>query len=197
MEFNKTVFANRLRELMNEYNDTVYSLSEAVHLSPGTISKYLNEKIDPRRSTIESIARHYRVNPVWLMGADVEKYLILDRFMRIPIYRDPTDPETHQGYESVLESKQVDFCIYAADDNMIGSRILKDDLIYIRKQSDIESGGIALVSIDGRAVLKRVYKTNNVYILRSDNPADPDERVLSKRDVKILGKVIMFRSEVG
>lgn len=86
--FNKIEFSKRLSELMKDNDDTVYTLAEAVHLSPGTISKYTNGKLEPRRNTIEAIASYYNINPVWLMGANgVEKYLedALEKYRKVPI----------------------------------------------------------------------------------------------------------------
>lgn len=60
--FNKIEFSKRLCELMKDNGDTVYTLAEAVHLSPGTISKYINGKLEPRRNTIEVIALYYKIN---------------------------------------------------------------------------------------------------------------------------------------
>ncbi|HBP64485.1 MAG TPA: hypothetical protein DD730_09460 [Desulfosporosinus sp.] len=41
---------------------------------------------------------------------------------------------------------------------MIGARILDGDIVYIKKQSTVQSGEIALVLLDGEnATLKRVF----------------------------------------
>jgi len=80
---------------------------------------------------------------------------------------------------------------------MVNARILTNDLIYVRRQSDVESGEIAVVAIDGEVLLKRIYKTNGLFVLKSDNLSNQDERVFTKKEIRaieILGKVIMFRS---
>lgn len=46
IKFEKEKFSIRLSELMKNNGDTVYTLADAVHLTPGTISKYVNGKID-------------------------------------------------------------------------------------------------------------------------------------------------------
>ncbi len=61
-------FAERLKELMGDNSDTIYTLGEAMHLSPSTISRYINARIEPKRSTIEALSRHYSVNPARLIG---------------------------------------------------------------------------------------------------------------------------------
>ncbi len=74
-KFDILKFAERLKELMDNAGYNTHSLAKAVFLSPGTISKYLNAKMEPQRSTIELLAKHFRVNPAWLMGYDVDKWL--------------------------------------------------------------------------------------------------------------------------
>ena len=71
----KETFSKRLKELMKEQNDTVYSVAEIIDLSPGTISRYLNKKMTPKITTVKILAQHYDINPTWLMGYSVEKNL--------------------------------------------------------------------------------------------------------------------------
>jgi repressor LexA len=82
---------------------------------------------------------------------------------------------------------------------MIGARILDGDMVYIRKQPEVENGEIAAVIIDAEeATLKRFYRLNGTVILRAENPNCSD-RTFSKKDMKqvaILGKAIFFKSEV-
>lgn len=203
--FNRMEFAKRLSELMKNNGDTVYTLAEAVHLSPGTISKYTNGKLEPRRNTIEMIASYYNVNPVWLMGAnEVEKYLedALEKYHKVPIIgtiaagKPILAEEYIEGYEYVSEKLKIDYCLKVKGDSMIGARIYDGDIAYIRKQPDVENGEIAVVIIDGEeATLKRVYKVNGTVILHAENPKYQD-MVFSKRDfkdIRILGKCIAVK----
>lgn len=73
----KEIFSERLKELMIDNNETTYSIGELLNLSATTISRYRDGKMSPKITTIYSIANHFNVNPVWLMGYDVEKNLNL------------------------------------------------------------------------------------------------------------------------
>lgn len=73
----KKVFSERLREVMKENNETMYTMAEKFGLSPATISRYSTGKMAPKLTTIDVIAREYNINPVWLLGHDVEKFLEL------------------------------------------------------------------------------------------------------------------------
>lgn len=75
----KEIFSQRLKGLMEDNNETIYSIAEHVHLSPATISRYTTADMAPKITTIEVLARHFNVNPVWLMGYDVQQRLELKR----------------------------------------------------------------------------------------------------------------------
>lgn len=71
----KEIFSKRLKKLMSDNNETTYSLGEILNLSAATISRYTDGKMAPKITTIYSMATHFNVNPVWLMGYDVKKIL--------------------------------------------------------------------------------------------------------------------------
>lgn len=206
--YDQEIFAQRLTQLMADGNDTIYSLSEYLRLSPSAISRYASGKMAPKSITIEAIANKYGVSPVWLMGAEnVEKYSDMDqeKMNKVPILGTIaagipiTAQEYIEGYEHVLDSDHIDFCLRVKGDSMVGARIFDGDVVFIRKQPDIEHGEIAAVIIDGEeATLKRVYKAGTSIILHPENPAYQD-MVFSKKDFKtvsILGKAVSFKSEV-
>lgn len=204
--YNQAIFATRLSELMANSNDTIYTLGEYLHLSPSAISKYTNAEINPKQITIEKMAERYGVNPIWLMGANVDKYIEKeDEGKRIPVLGTiaagaPILAQEHiEGYEYISSTYHADFCLRVKGDSMIGARMMDGDLVYIRKQADVENGEIAAVLIDKEeATLKRVFKVNGSIILHSENQNYQD-RVFSKKDMKevsIIGKAVAFKSEV-
>ncbi len=205
--FDRELFRQRLAELMADNNDTTYSLGEYLNLNPATISRYTTGSIEPKMPTIQAIAEKYGVNPKWLMGQDGEsKYMDrAERVKKIPIVGTiacgaPIIAQEYiEGVEFVPEDMHVDFCLRVKGDSMIGARILEGDLVYIRQQPVVENGEIAAVLIDGEeATLKRVYRLNGSIILRAENPAYQD-RIFNKKEakaIKIIGKAIMFKSEV-
>lgn len=71
----KKVFEERLQQIMDDNNETIYTIAEIVDLSPATISRYLNTSMTPKKTTVKILAQHFRLNPAWLMGYDVPKKL--------------------------------------------------------------------------------------------------------------------------
>lgn len=204
--FDKEVFAKRLRELMQDNGDTVYSLGEYLKLSPPIISRYINAIHAPKQPTIKEIAKKYKVNPAWLMGAEgASKYLEdKPKYKLIPILGKiaagiPILAEEHiEGYEQIEEDDDLDFCLRVKGDSMIGARIFDGDIVFIHRQDDVENGEIAAVIIDGEeATLKRVYKRRGEIVLHAENPTIPDMifTARDRKEVKIIGKVKYVKFE--
>lgn len=157
---------------------------------------------------IESISLKFDINPAWLMGYEnTDKYTIHEKvnqnIRRLPVLGKIAAgipilaQEDLIDYEYVPESVKADFCLKVQGDSMIGARIFDGDLVYIRQQPEVENGEIAAVLIDGQdATLKRFYKTEGKITLRSENPNNPDQIYTKKDNVTILGRAILFKSEV-
>lgn len=112
--------------------------------------------------------------------------------------------ENIEGYELVQESEARNgeyFYLRVTGDSMIGARIYDGDLVFVKKQSDVDHGDIAVVLINGdEATLKRVLKTDNSIILQPENPKYIP-MVFSQKDiesnyVQILGKVIHVKFNI-
>jgi len=73
--YDQQLFAKRLKDLIEENKDTLLSLSQSIGLSHATLSRYANAKSHAKILAVKAIADKYGINPVWLMGADVEKYI--------------------------------------------------------------------------------------------------------------------------
>jgi len=204
--FNKELFGSRLLESMRDNNDTTYSLAEYLHLSPSAISRYTTGDMAPKIPTVQAIAGKYGIRPSWLMGIEGEsKYpQTEEKAKKIPIVGTIAAglpllaQENIEGFEYVPENLDVDFCLRVKGDSMMNARILDGDLVFIRKQQEVENGEIAAVLIDGDATLKRFYQINGMVMLRSENPNYP-EMIYTKKDIKevsILGKAVRYISEV-
>lgn len=73
MEINKEIFPIRLKEVMEQNNQTVYTIAESLHLSAPTISRYMNGLMSPKLTAIQILANKFNIDPAWLMGYDVPK----------------------------------------------------------------------------------------------------------------------------
>lgn len=198
------IFGERLKELRESYGMTIKQVADTVHLTEATMSRYENGKMGAKRTTIQILASYFKVNPAWLMGyPSADKYLESEltepKLKKIPIlgYIAAGTPifaeENIEGYEYVPDYSKADFCLRVKGDSMINARIYDGDMVYIRKQPEVETGEIAAVIIDGEnATLKRFYKMGNQIILRPENPSHK-EQIYTKtefKEVTIVGKCI-------
>lgn len=112
----------------------------------------------------------------------------------VPIYAD----ENFDGYRECTEDIDADFCLKIQGDSMIGARINDGDIVFIKKQPDVDNGEIAAVLIEDEATLKRVYKEKDSLILQAENPkyAPIVYTAESYVECRIMGKAIAFQSDI-
>lgn len=196
------IFAERLNQLIEEKHINLNVLAQITDLSEATISRYKNNKMAPKTTTVRIIADYFNVNPLWLMGLDEPKHKPLDEyksFKEIPVLGSiaagqPVFAEENiKGYEKVPSEKVTDgqyFYLEVSGDSMIGAGIYEGDLVLVKKQDDVSNKDIAVVMVNAHdATLKRVFKQNGNIILQPENP-EYDPIFIKNKDARIIGKVV-------
>ncbi len=206
MAFDKVAFGNRLRAVMKENGDTIYSLAQHLGLRPSTVSRYNNGQYVPKAPTLEMICRLYKISPNWLMGEDVPKTPVAASTSgrSIPILGEVAAgfpiwaEQNYDGHVVVDDDEHVDFALRVRGDSMTGARIYNGDLVYVRRTPEVENGEIAVVLVDGEATVKRVFYHPDKLVLRPENDAYPDMvyRKEEAHSLSILGKVLFVKGRV-
>ena len=215
-----STFQERFSLLVNGSPKTASQIAASLHVAKQTVSMWLSGARSPKTPTIETIAYHFEVNPLWLCGFDVprsipsmpddfpyEEYglLPMPKMRRIPLLGDIAcgvpilAEENHECSIDIPEHIDADFSLRCKGDSMVDARIFNGDIVYIRQQSDVNDGEIAAVLIDGEATLKRVYKIGrNRLELRAENRAVSPMRYEGEalNSISILGKAVYFTSVV-
>lgn len=175
-------FKDRLREAMD--GRSVTDFAAELGISKQSVSAYINGTRKPKRLTISAMAQILSVNPAWLMGYDVDKYIDppandtlktggdlaeeFDNIFKIEKKRYPLlgdiacgEPiyadEDHESYVLAGGKVDADFCLRAKGDSMTGARIYDGDIVFIKQMPVVNNGDIAAVIIGDEATLKRVY----------------------------------------
>lgn len=106
--------------------------------------------------------------------------------------------ENVEGYAELDKRVRADFALRCVGDSMINAHIFDGDLVFIRKQPDVENGEIAAVVIDAEATLKRVYKYRDRIELRPENPLFPVLNYEGEEleQIRIIGKAVSFLGAV-
>lgn len=202
---------DRIKNMRKRKDLTLEELGKMVGVSKVTIFKYEGDKINIPSDRIERLADVLGCTPGYLMGwetdlneADVYAFSNIEKIgkkeiplMLTPVHcGEPTYADNHvSAYYPVGEDLNVDFCLTCAGDSMTGAGIDDGDIVLVRRQPDVESGEIAVVSLGDEATLKRVYKhpEKGIIELRPANPAYESIILLPEdaENVRILGKVIV------
>lgn len=213
------MLGEKIKSLRKEKGLTLKQLGEFLKLGESTMSMYESGKRNPDYDTLKKIAEIFGCSTDFLLGISESKNLKLsndinsidvNQFIKIPILGviragEPMFAiENIEGYEfvDISETKGGEFFYLRVNgDSMINARILDGDLVYVRKQQDVESGDIAVVIINGyEATLKRVLKTDDSVILQPENPKYKPT-VFGKKEIesgylKIVGKVIHVKFKI-
>ena len=209
-------FGDVLKALRLRRGFTQEDVAKGTQLSKSVISMYETGSRKPSFEVLEAIADFFNVDmntltdtkPVDAQPPNVDLPNIPNIFplktkkvpllgtiaAGTPIYAE----ENFDGYRESTEDVHADFCLKIKGDSMIGARINDGDIVFIRKQSDVENGEIAAVLIDGEATLKRVYKKNGSLVLQAENPKYAPIVCSAKTcdECIIMGKAVTFQSDV-
>lgn len=201
---------DRIKNRRKEIGMSAETLGEKIGKAKTTIYRYESGDIMKVPSTIlESIAQALNVTPAYLMGWDDSKLHkgilpVVHTKIRLlgsvacgePIFAD----EEFDSYVEAGSDIKADFCVRASGDSMIGARINDGDIVFVREQSMVNNGEIAVVIINDTVTLKRVYyyKNANKLVLQSENPKyEPFVYVGEElNEIKILGKAVAFQSNL-
>ncbi len=202
---------SKLKNRRLELGYTLQEVADKMGLTRSTIQKYesgLIKGVDTK--TLEMLAGVLETTPAYLMGwasgegDDIYQYDNVFPYepRKIPMLGEVacgTPIYTNEEYDSFIESDiKADFCLRAKGDSMINARIHDGDVVFVKRQSIVDNGEIAVVIIDEEATLKRIYRTKESLTLVAENPLSPP-MVYTEQDgkaVRILGKAIAFQSDI-
>ena len=204
----KTILANNIRHYMELHNKTRNEMCMALNVKYTTFTDWVNAKTYPRIERIEQIAEYFGIETSTLLEDPLrlpsDAILYQERPTRpIPILGDVNcgapllaEDNIEGYYETSLKdmiSGETYFWLRAKGDSMINVGIHEGDLLLIRQQNDVDSGDIAVVSINGDdATLKRIIKKESALILQPENPAYETKIFIGKEieSVHIRGRLM-------
>ena len=204
--------SQRLTQILAEKEISQNDFARTIGLSKQAVSTYCTGRSVPKKPAIMTMARSLGVNPMWLMGYDVDKtavdkpsaippgFIPVPEMQKVPLVgriacgTPITAEENVEDYIDAPKDKNIDFCLLCKGDSMIDAGIDDGDMVYIRKQPDVENGEIAAVRIGDEAILKRVYKYPDCIVLEAENRAYAPLRYFKEdmNNVVIEGKAVAW-----
>ena len=205
----------RYRKLCNMSGE---ELGRRLGISRQTVYRYECGKIENiPREKVEKIAEILGVSPAQLLGwestlptsrADIslpaqsEVPLVSQVACDGPVFGGESWPlYAAEGENGLVQADlKADFCLRMRGDSMTGARINDGDMVFVHAQSMVCNGEIAVISLKGEVVLKRVYyypETRKLVLLPENTSFEPLVYEGSDlNEVRILGKAIAFQSRV-
>lgn len=183
-------------------------LANKLGTSKSVISGYESGRNDPSYSMALKIAEQLSVSINWLFYGNndlsditnvvnpitTKQYPLLGTIAAgVPVLAE----ENIEEYINLDKKINADFCLRVAGDSMVLAYIFDGDIVFIKKQPDVENGEIAAVLIDGSATLKKVRKYEDGRIeLRAENPQYRPIELDPYSDNSIIGKAVYKLSKV-
>lgn len=190
-------FGERLRLLRNEKNWSQLYLAKLLEISKSSINMYERGEREPGLETLEAIADVFNVDLDYLLGksdtrnreewsvsifgGDPPKNVLpLKKMQKIPLIGQIAcgtpilAEENIDDYIDLPNHIRADFALTCKGDSMINAGIRDGDVVYIRKQEQVENGQIAAVRVgEEEATLKRFYFDGQTVTLVAENPSIP------------------------
>jgi len=196
----------RLRNAFEQSGLSQTELCEKADINKGAFSSYLSGKYFPKQKSLEKLSTVLGVSIKYLMGieedfdldiSDLPSNAILPSAKSLPIMGticagDGVVCEDEYLGNFVMDTGlKADYCLRVRGDSMQGVNIFDGDLVFIKKDCDIESGKIyAVEKLDTKeAYLKKISLDKDSIILTPCN-ADYHPIVTDFSEVRIVGECI-------
>lgn len=198
-------FGENLKKLRLEKGLSQAELGQILVVSQGLIGAYERNHKKPRQARLLEMAEFFDVSPNYLLGY-IEEQPVVNKehgIITVPVLGKIPAGEPIDGEENIIEYKKIPdeggkykagdvFLLNVEGDSMEGKSGIRDGYrVLVQKQSDVNSGEIAVVNVNGHdATLKRVKKTEQGQVfLYPDNPKY-DPILITDGNARICGKVV-------
>lgn len=74
------IIAQRIKELRSSYKLTLEQFGNIVGVYKSTVFRWENGRVETlKANVVQQLSKHFRVNPLWLLGYDVPKEIETER----------------------------------------------------------------------------------------------------------------------
>lgn len=182
---------------------SVYRVAQETGISPSTLSQWKSGAYSPKLPKLQRLAAYFGITVDELISGPKEKDPSTDHSHYVPVLGRVAAGVPIEMVEDVLGFEEVDNSVGEAfalkiDGDSMEPLLLRGDVVIVRRQEDVESGDVAIVSVDGEdATCKRIQKTPSGVMLVSVNPDYPprffSNEEIEELPVRILGRVVESR----
>ncbi|QPA31597.1 helix-turn-helix domain-containing protein [Thermaerobacillus caldiproteolyticus] len=209
-------FGKKLKSLRTSMNLTQEGLAKALNTKYGTnfnkgmISKWENDKEEPRIDSVRYIADFFNVSLDEILGLkdnEVNIYEVVENdfsnIVTLPIVgtiaagQPILAAQNIEGYMPILSSflnRHKEYFYLKVKGDSMNLEFPDGSYVLVERTSEVENGSIAVVLVNGHeATVKKVSINKNIITLipMSNDPSyQPQIYDITRDEVKIIGKVI-------
>lgn len=207
---NKKVFSKNLRKYMDLYQKSRSDICKDLGFAYTTFTSWETGVNYPRIDKIEMMADYFHIEKSDLIEDKTDKPSSPAKGIRIPVLgrvaagipiEAITDIEDWEEIPQSMAKTGEYFALKIAGKSM-EPRMMDGDVVIVRRQSDVDSGDIAVVLVNGNdATVKQISKSDAGLTLIGWNPSVYTPRTYNKKECKelpvtILGKVVEIRGKL-
>lgn len=204
---NKEIMGKNIQFYMDLYNKSRNDICHDLGIAYTTLTDWIKGNSYPRIDKIELMANYFGVEKSNLVERRKDDASTISKGISIPILNTVVAGMPIDAYEDILGYEEISrelastgefFALKIKGDSMLPV-LQENDIIIVRQQSDVESGDIAIVLINGdNATVKKVMKQESGITLIAFNPAVYEPHFYSNDDIEslpvtIAGKVVEMK----
>lgn len=205
------IIANNISALLTKQNKTQLDLAEYIGVTQTTVSYWCSGVKAPRMNKLDKICDFFNVPRSSLLENNSKKTASnIIKAVRIPVLGYVRAGIPLDAVEEILDYEEITpemaasgdyFCLQVKGDSM-EPKFSEGDVVVVKQQSDVESGDIAIVLVDGQdATIKKLVKYDDSHsiALVASNPLYPPmiftEKEIAETPVTVIGKVVELRAK--
>lgn len=200
----------RLKEVRKKAKMNQTDLSKLLGVTQATLSGWENEKFEIDNGSLIKCSEIFNVSVDYLLGREPQDTAISTRKkgIKIPVLGRVQAGIPVEAIEEILDYEEITeemasqgefFGLKIRGESML-PRMVEGDVIIVRKQSNVDSGDIAVVLVNGNdATVKKIRKTESGIELVPLNPSF-DIKYYSNAEIEnlpitIIGKAVELRGK--
>ena len=203
------MFAQTLRKLRKSKGLTQRQLAEMLYIDCSTVTKWETGKSNPDFEKQQLLAKIFNVSIDTLLGHNDNFALRNGNFIKVPVLGYVAAGVPIEAIEDILDYEELDTAQFDPNYEYFGLKIKGDsmtpriqdgDVVIVRHQSDVDSGEIAIVCVNGdNATCKQIKKHTDGISLISYNQAYEvkfyTNKEIEELPITVIGKVVELRGK--
>lgn len=202
----KRIFSSNLNYLLRINNKRQADLIVDLNIGQSTVNSWCIGVSIPRMDKIKMLADYFNVNISDLI--ETRKFNRKIEGVKIPVLGKVQAGIPVEAIEEILDYEEItdnlartgEFFGLQIRGNSMEPRFIDGDVVIVRKQSDVESGEIAVVLVNSEdATIKKIKKINGGIMLIPTNvsyePIFYSDKDIKELPVVIIGKVVELRAK--